>query len=203
VVWESTGLYGESTLRRTDRETGDVSASAPLEPNLFGEGLELVDGRLVQLTWQEETALVWDPATLDQTGSYPYEGEGWGLCSHDDDRLVMSNGTSTLTHRDPETFEPQDEVEVTREGAPVSNLNELECVDGLVFANVWLTDEIVVIGPDGVVVAVIDASALDEELSGVSGRDVLNGIAFDPATGTFLLTGKLWPTTFEVRFVER
>jgi glutaminyl-peptide cyclotransferase len=202
VVWESTGLYGESTLRRTDRETGDVAASAPLDPDQFGEGLELVDGRLIQLTWQEETALVWDPATLELTGSYAYEGEGWGLCAHDDDRLLMSNGTSTLTHRDPETFEPLDEVEVTREGAPVPNLNELECVDGLVFANVWLTDEIVVIGPDGAVVAVIDASALDEELSGVPGRDVLNGIAFDPDSDTFLLTGKLWPSTFEARFVD-
>ncbi len=87
-------------------------------------------------------------------------------------------------------------------GSPMANLNELECVDGLVFANVWLTDEIVVIGPDGVVVAAIDASALGEELADVPGRDVLNGIAYDPATGTFLLAGKLWPTTFEVRFVE-
>ena len=91
---------------------------------------------------------------------------------------------------------------MTRDGAQVANLNELECVDGLVFANVWLTDEIVVIGPDGVVVAAIDASALGEELADVPGRDVLNGIAYDPATGTFLLGGKLWPTTFEVRFVE-
>ncbi len=202
VVWESTGLYGESTLRRTDRETGEVLDSHPSSRTLFGEGLELVDDRLVQLTWQEETALVWDPATLEQTGTYAYEGEGWGLCAHDDQRLVMSNGSSTLTVRDPATFEPLDQIEVTRDGVPVANLNELECVDGLVFANVWLTDEIVVIGSDGVVVAAIDASALDEELADVPGHDVLNGIAYDPATGTFLLAGKLWPTTFEVRFVE-
>ncbi len=202
VVWESTGLYGESTVRLTDRTSGEVLDSASLDPDLFGEGLELVDGRLVQLTWQEETALVWDPATLEQTGTHAYEGEGWGLCADDDQRLVMSNGSSTLTYRDPETFEPLDEVSVTREGTPLHNLNELECVDGLVFANVWLTDEIVAIGPDGVVLAVIDASALDEELADVPGRDVLNGIAFDPASDTFLLTGKLWPTTFEVRFVE-
>jgi glutamine cyclotransferase len=202
VVWESTGLYGASTLRLTDRTSGEVLDSASLEPDLFGEGLELVDGRLVQLTWQEETALVWDPATLEQTGTHAYEGEGWGLCADDDQRLVMSNGSATLTVRDSATFEPLDQIEVTRDGAPVANLNELECVDGLVFANVWLTDEIVVIGPDGAAVATIDASALDEELADVPGRDVLNGIAYDPASDTFLLTGKHWPTTFEVRFVE-
>jgi glutaminyl-peptide cyclotransferase len=202
LVWESTGLYGESSLRRTDRATGEVLDSASLDPDLFGEGLALVDDRLVQLTWQEEVALVWDPATLEQTGTFAYEGEGWGLCALDGERLVMSNGTSTLTVRGPTTFEPLDEIEVTRDGVPVGNLNELECVDGLVFANVWLTDEIVVIGPDGAVVAAIDASALDDELADVPDRDVLNGIAFDLASDTFLLTGKRWPTTFEVRFVE-
>ncbi len=201
VVWESTGLYGQSTLRRTDRHTGEVLATAALDDALFGEGLELVGDRLVQLTWQEETALVSDPATLERVDTFVYEGEGWGLCQLDDDRLVMSDGTATLTVRHPVTFEPIDEFEVTRDGRPVSNLNELECVDGLIFANVWQSDEIVVIGDGGSVVATVDAGALDDELAATADRDVLNGIAHDPTTGTFLLTGKLWPTTFEVRFV--
>ncbi|MDQ3781418.1 MAG: glutaminyl-peptide cyclotransferase, partial [Actinomycetota bacterium] len=201
VVWESTGLYGQSTLRRADRHTGEVLATAALDDALFGEGLELVGDRLVQLTWQEETALVWDSATLEQVDTFAYDGEGWGLCQLDDDRLVMSDGTATLTVRHPVTFESIDEIEVSRDGQPVTDLNELECVDGLVFANVWLTDEIVVIGDDGSVVATVDAAALDAELVSTPGRDVLNGIAHDPTTGTFLLTGKLWPTTFEVRFV--
>ncbi len=146
VVWESTGLYGASTLRRTDRRSGDVIEVEALDPDQFGEGLELVGDRLVQLTWQEETALLWDPARLDPVGTFGYEGEGWGLCALDDGRLAMSDGSATLTIRDPATFEPLDEVEVTRDGVPEDDLNELECVDGLVFANVWLTDEIVVIG---------------------------------------------------------
>ncbi|CAN5386475.1 glutaminyl-peptide cyclotransferase [soil metagenome] len=203
VVWESTGLYGSSMVRRTDRHTGEVLASEPLDRGLFGEGLELVGGNLIQLTWQEETALVWDAASLLQTGAFAYEGEGWGLCLLDDERLVMSDGSSTLWVRHPATFEVTGQIEVAREGHPVGDLNELECVDGLVFANVWRTNEIVVIGDDGAVVAVIDASALDEELFASPDRDVLNGIAYDPATDTFLLTGKWWPTTFEVRFVER
>lgn len=201
VVWESTGLYGQSTLRRTDRHTGEVLTAATLDDAQFGEGLEKVDDRLIQLTWQEETALVWDEATLAQVDAFTYEGEGWGLCQLDDERLVMSDGTATLTIRHPVTFEPIEEIEVTRDGQSVTDLNELECVDGLVFANVWLSDEIVVIGEGGSVVATIDASALDAELASTPERDVLNGIAYDPITGTFLLTGKLWPTTFEVRFV--
>jgi glutamine cyclotransferase len=202
VVFESTGLYGESTLREVDPETGEVIRSVDLDPELFGEGLELVDDRLLQLTWQEQTLVVWDAATLEELDRLAYEGEGWGLCLGDDDRLVMSDGSATLTFRDTATFEPLGQVDVTRDGSPVAMLNELECVDGLVFANVWQTDEMVAIDPaTGAVVAVIDAAGLQAELPPGSDHDVLNGIAHDPEADTFLVTGKLWPTVFEVRFV--
>lgn len=199
AIYESTGRRGSSALRELDRSTGDLRREIALDADLYGEGLALVDDRLLQLTWQEEMLVVWDRATLTEVERIRYDGEGWGLCT-DGGRLVMSNGSATLTLRDPATFAELGRRTVTQDGRKRSNLNELECVDGLVFANVWLTSEIVVIdSDDGVVVAVIDGSALVAEVAG-SGADVLNGIAYDPLADTFLLTGKLWPTTFEVRF---
>lgn len=200
VIYESTGLYGESTLRAVDRETGEVLRSVPLEADFFGEGLELVDGRLVQLTWLEQTAIVWDEATFAELGRLSYEGQGWGLCLMGD-RLVLSDGTSSLRFFDPDSFEPLGEIAVSLEGRAVVDLNELECVDDLVFANVWRTTDIYVIDPaTGEVTAVVDASSIDE-VDDPGDRAVLNGIAFDEDAGVFLLTGKLWPTVYEVRFV--
>ena len=200
ALWESTGRYGESEIRRVDPATGEVPAAAPLDDDQFGEGLAMVDGRLVQLTWREEVALVWDPATLEEVGRFSYRGEGWGLCD-DGDRLVMSDGSAELTFRDRETFAAASAVEVTFDGAPVERLNELECVDGLVFANVWKTAEIVVIEPTtGEVTAVIDAGPLLPE--GLDSDAVLNGIAHDAERASFLVTGKLWPVLYEVRFVD-
>jgi glutaminyl-peptide cyclotransferase len=208
-LYESRGLYGDQEdviltevdpqdgtriLRQVDRPDGDTA---------FHEGLTVVGDRVVQLTWQSGFARVYDLATLEERGQLRYEGEGWGVCD-DGDVLRMTNGTPTLTTRDPATFEVLDEVTVTLGGAPVDELNEVECVDGLVWANVWRTDRIVVIDPaDGEVVAEVDASALadaDGRYVGGGGADVLNGIAFDPSTGTWLLTGKLWPFMFEVVF---
>lgn len=201
TVYESTGLYGASTVRVVDRVTGEVLRRAELDTSFFGEGLELVGDRLVQLTWRERTAIVWDPTGLEEIGRFEFEGEGWGLCS-DGDRFVMSDGSAALEFRDLESFDVTGNVTVTMNGAPVTMLNELECVGGLVFANVWQTTDIVVIDPDaGVVTAVIDATALDT-IDDTSGTAVLNGIAYDADDEVFLLTGKLWPTVYEVRFVE-
>ncbi len=202
VLYESTGLYGRSTVRLVDRGTGEVLASESLPEELFGEGLELVDGRLVQLTWQSEQALVWDASTLDRVGTLTYTGEGWGLCDGGQ-TLVMSDGTSELTFRDRATFAEIGTVEVTLEGEPVVNLNELECVGGFVFANVWKSADIIVVEPgSGEVTALIDAS----ELVALAGADdagaVLNGIAYDAERGVFLVTGKLWDVVFEVAFVD-
>ncbi len=199
VFYESTGLYGSSTVRIVDPETGEVLASVSLDDRYFGEGLEVVDGRVVQLTWKEQTAFVWDAATLEPLGAYTYDGEGWGLCALED-RFVMSDGSSTLTFRDLYSFEVTGSVEVVYRGEPVDRLNELECVGDLVYANVWLSDGIVVIAAgSGEVLARVDASSLRGELSSSEGVDVLNGIAYDPDRRLFYLTGKLWPEIFEVR----
>lgn len=199
VFYESTGLYGSSTVRIVDPETGEVLASVSLDDRYFGEGLEVVGSRVVQLTWKEQTAFVWETGTLEPLGTYTYDGEGWGLCAFDD-RFVMSDGSSTLTFRDLDSFEVTGTVEVVMSGEPVDKLNELECVGELVYANVWFSDEIMVIASDsGTVVARVDASSLRGELSSTEGIDVLNGIAHDPDHGIFYLTGKLWPDIFEVQ----
>ena len=197
-LYESTGRYGRSQLLQVAPDTGDVLRSTDLDADLFGEGLAHVDDRLIQLTWKAGRALVYDLATLTVVDELAYEGEGWGLC-HDGDRLVMSDGSSRLTFRDPATFDVTGTVEVTNGGAPVSALNELECVDGSVYANVWRTDQIVRIDPStGRVEALIDAGSLERPAS----AGVLNGIAHDPETGRFRLTGKNWPAAYEVEFVE-
>ncbi|MDE0642651.1 MAG: glutaminyl-peptide cyclotransferase [bacterium] len=208
LFYESTGLYNRSSMRIVDPATGGVLLFRPLDGRFFGEGLELVGDRLIQLTWKEETALVWDAETLEPINAFSYEGEGWGLCakqsSSPDPILVMSDGSSWLTFRDPDTFEIVGEVEVLMEGVPISNLNELECVGDLVYANVWMTDLIVVINPTtGQVVGRVDASSLRGLLPSTEGMDVLNGIAYDPETGSFYLTGKFWPTLFEVTITPR
>lgn len=200
VLLESTGRYGRSDRRRVDPATGDVLDVAHLPPAHFGEGLTVVGDRLVQLTWREGVAHVADPATLDATGALPLEGEGWGLC-YDGRRVFHSDGTSTLRVLDPDTFEVTGRVEVTSEGAPVDRLNELECADGLVWANRWMLPEIVAIDPDsGEVRATVDAAALVPE--GMQGDAVLNGIARNPDGDTFWLTGKLWPVLYEVRLAQ-
>jgi glutaminyl-peptide cyclotransferase len=199
-LYESTGLVGESTIRQVDPMTGAVIRSAPLPDDLYGEGLALVEDRFIQLTWQDGVALVWDAATLTQTGSFRYTGEGWGLC-YDGARLVMSDGSSTLTFRDPRTFEIVGTVGVTAHGQPVDQLNELECVDGSVWANIWETPWIARIDPgSGAITGALDTTGLitpDPSLADAGA--VLNGIAYDPATDTFMLTGKRWPSMFEVR----
>jgi glutaminyl-peptide cyclotransferase len=200
-LFESTGLYGRSSLREVAAETGDVKRQVSLPASSFGEGLALVEDRLIQLTWQEGRALVYGLADLRQVGELRYEGEGWGLC-WDGHRLVMSDGSDRLTFRDPKTFAVLDEVRVTVAGRPAERLNELECVEGTIYANVWQTDDILRIDPaTGKVTAVVDASGL---LSPSESRvaEVLNGIAWDPARRTFLITGKLWPKMFEVTMVS-
>ncbi len=201
VLFESTGREGESTLRRLDPRTGRVERRIDIPPQYFGEGLALVDRRLIMLTWRAQRAFSFDRDSFEQLDTFRYRGEGWGLC-HDGDRLVMSDGSDRLTFRDPVTFEPIGERRVRLRGQPLYELNELECVDGAVYANVWQTDFIVRIDPaDGRVTDYIDAAGL---LRGADrlGAEVLNGIAWDPEAGTFYITGKWWPKMFEVRFVE-
>ncbi|WP_253258281.1 glutaminyl-peptide cyclotransferase [Pseudonocardia sp. N23] len=199
ALYEGTGLEGRSQLRELDPATGVLRRAAPLPGRLFGEGLTVVGDRIWQLTWRDGVVLEWDRASLTLLRQVPMSGEGWGLCS-DGPRLVRSDGTDLLRFHDPVTFAETGSVRVTLDGRPLTQLNELECADGQVWANVWQTDRIVRIDPaDGRVTGVVDAAGLlpaDRR----AGTDVLNGIA-SLGGGEFLVTGKLWPTMFRVRFV--
>jgi glutaminyl-peptide cyclotransferase len=198
VFYESTGLYNLSDVRVVEPGTGAVLDVQPLPDDQFAEGLTLVDDHLWQITWLEGLAHRRDLATLDIVETVEYDGEGWGIC-YDSERLVMSDGSDTLTFRDPDTFDAVGTVAVTLDGEPLTQINELECVDGQVWANVWMTDEIVRIDPaTGEVGAVVDAAGLLTDDEAV-GADVLNGIAY-AGDDTFYITGKLWPRMFLVQF---
>lgn len=202
VLYESTGLYGRSSLRRVALETGEVLQQHDLSPEYFGEGLALFDGRLIQLTWQNNIGLVYDADSFEQLQTWTYPTEGWGL-THDGAHLIMSDGSATLRFLDPVTFGVQREVPVTDGGRPVVRLNELEYVNGEVFANVWQTDWVARIDPQtGRVLGWIDLSGLlaPEERQGA---DVLNGIAYDAQNDRLFVTGKLWPKLFEIMLVPR
>ncbi|MFW2386780.1 MAG: glutaminyl-peptide cyclotransferase [Polyangiales bacterium] len=202
ALYESTGQYGESSLRKVRLEDGKVLVQRAIDAAFFGEGLALVDDRLIQLTWRSGLALVSDLETLEQRNTLRYRGEGWGLC-YDGSSLVMSDGSSILEFRDPVSMEVLREVSVTKNGSSVPRLNELECVGTDIYANIWRSNEIVRIdGKTGRVTASIDASGLLSRLESVR-ADVLNGIAYKPESNTFLITGKLWPQLFEVELVPR
>ena len=201
ALYESAGQYGHSSLRQVDPKTGKVLRSVQVPSQYFAEGLARVGDRLIQLTWQEGTALIYDLSTFERRGELPYSGEGWGLCS-DGRRLIQSDGSNRLSFRDPATFATTGGVDVVLDGRPVMELNELECVDGAVYANIWQSDDIVRIDPEtGRVTDVIDASGLLTPEEAAS-AEVLNGIAYKPETKTFLLTGKYWPKMFEVRLTS-
>lgn len=212
VLYESTGGYdGFSSLRVLSMPWGRVRQATGLNPAHFGEGLAILGARAVQLTYREGAAIVYDIATLQPIETFTYTGEGWGL-AFDGRVLVMSNGSNTLTLRDPNTFAATGTIAVTVDGEPVDKLNELECVGDRIYANVFPSGTILEIGRDGRVTGVVDASALltSEEKhclafgnSGLQRAAVLNGIAYDTNTETFLLTGKLWPKVFRARFVPQ
>jgi glutaminyl-peptide cyclotransferase len=195
-LYESAGLQGKTTVREVDPATGKVVRSRSLDPAIFGEGLALVDDRLYMLSYRNGKAFVFDRETFEELASFDYEGEGWGLC-YDGKRLIMSNGSDTLTFRDPETFEVQGTAAVTMADDPLRLLNELECVDGKVYANLWRSELVVLIDPEsGEVESVIDASSLPRQ----AGANVLNGIARDP-DGNMWMTGKFWDSMYRVELV--
>ncbi len=196
VLYEGTGRHGESTLRRVDLETGEVLQSRSLDEIHFGEGIALHGDRIYQLTWQTQTCFVYDRETFAPLDTFSYPTEGWGLTT-DGERLIMSDGSNRLTVRDPATFTEVDSLEVVDGDQPVPALNELEYIDGEIWANVWRSDLIARIDPaTGRVNSWIDLSGLRSERW--KKVDVLNGIAFDPASGRIFVTGKLWPRLFEI-----
>ena len=196
-LYESTGMYGQSSLREVELETGRVLRRQDLDPEQFGEGLALAGGQLFQLTYQSELGWVWDLASFARVRSFSYRGEGWGL-TFDGSHFIQSDGSSRLTFRSPVDFSPQRELAVVRDGKPQFYLNELEWANEELWANVWQSDEMLRIDPrSGQVTGAVDASQLltpDERRR----ADVLNGIAWDAERGLFLVTGKHWPKLFAV-----
>lgn len=200
-LYESTGLRGQSTLRRVDLKTGKVLQTHSLAPRHFAEGLTLWKDRLIQLTWQSGIGFVYDSRTFDTVSEFPYEGEGWGI-THNGHSLIMSDGTPVLRFLDPTTFEVTRSLEVKDEGTPLPSLNELEFVKGEILANIWGMDWIARIDPDsGQVLGWIDARPLRNAMGPVQGIDALNGIAHDPDTDRLFITGKLWPSLFEIQIL--
>lgn len=198
AFYESTGIRGASRLRRVDPATGRVLKQIQLPPDYFGEGLARVGKRLYWLTWQSGRAFVFDADTFEQLDTLQYTGEGWGL-TWDGTHLIMSDGSATLQLIDPKDFSVTGRIHVTENGRPLSQLNELEYVDGSILANVWHTDRVVCIEPaTGRVVAALDAAALKEHLPADAHRNVFNGIAWDARTRRLYVTGKYWSKLFQV-----
>jgi len=198
-LYESTGLYGYSSLREVDPSSGEVLRQKQLEESLFGEGITVVGDTIVMLTWKEGIALIFDIETFEVVGNHTYSGEGWGLCN-DGTSLVMSNGTSELAFRDPSDFTVQSTLLVTLDGQQTDQLNELECAGGMIYANVWRSDLILAINStSGAVEFTVDASQLAASESGPS-NGVLNGIAYVAERDAFLITGKNWTSMHLVSF---
>lgn len=195
-LYESTGLYGSSTLREVDLTSGTVLRSVAVPSQFFAEGMTVFQGKIFQLTWQSQTGFIYDPGTFNLLGQFSYTGEGWGL-THDAQHLIMSDGTDQIRFLDPVTFQVVNAIHVRDDqGRPVTKVNELEYIGGEIYANIWQTNWIARIDPvTGGVVAWIDLTGL---LPAGTQADVLNGIAYDGASGHLLVTGKFWPSLFAI-----
>lgn len=198
-LYESTGLNGRSTLRHIEFPSGKIVKSVKLSPEFFGEGLALVGNRLFQLTWHARRGFIYDLDTFNLLGEFTYDGEGWGL-TYDGTHLIMSNGSDALTYLNVENFKPTRKLSVTMNGRPVRQLNELEFIEGEIWANVWQRDIILRINPaTGRVTSYLDMKGLMPQEMRAGGEDVLNGIAYDAERKRIFVSGKLWPRIFEIR----
>ena len=202
-LYESTGLYGASSLRVVDLNTGAVDKMNRLHPRLFGEGLTVFGDRIIQLTWKSRLGLVFDKSTLKLQRTFQYPTEGWGL-THDGRHLIMSDGSATLTYLDPEHFQEIRRIQVRDRGQPITQLNELEYIRGEIWANVWKSTRIARIAPEtGNITAWIELSGLDKDEAVRKNDDaqryVLNGIAYDPEQDRLFVTGKRWANIYEIR----
>jgi glutamine cyclotransferase len=198
LLLEGTGKKGESSLRLVDLKSGKVEKQADLDGHYFGEGITLLGKRIYQLTWQNRIGLVYDLDTFDLEKTFQYTGEGWGL-TNDGKRLLMSDGTSTIRFLDPDTFKVVKRITARGADGNVGKLNELEYVNGEIWANIWYEDRIVRISPEtGDVLGWIDLSGLYPRSKRSSNEDVLNGIAYDPESKRLLVTGKNWPRLYEI-----
>jgi len=203
ILYEGTGLtLGRSSLRKVALQTGKVLKIRNLESDYFGEGISVVGDRIWQLTWQNYVAFLYDKETFERLETVQYRTEGWGL-TYDGERLIMSDGTATLYFRDAGTFEVLGQIAVRDDQGPVFRLNELEYIDGQVFANVWMTNRVAIIDPvTGRVNAWLDLTGLLDLSDSQSEVDVLDGIAYDAAGERLFVTGKWWPSLFEIEIVD-
>jgi glutamine cyclotransferase len=203
VLYEGTGLNGRSTIRVVDLATGKVSRMQPISDMYFGEGITVLNGRLFQLTWQHGLGFVYDPKTFQQKSTFRYPGEGWGLTT-DGKQLIMSDGSAQLRFLNPDTQAEIRRVQVRDGYSPVMQLNELEFIDGEVWANVYTTHRVVRIDPaSGRVKSWVDFTGLLPPSDYAGGAEVLNGIAYDAKGKRIFVTGKLWPKLFQVQVVEK
>jgi glutaminyl-peptide cyclotransferase len=201
-LYESTGLEEQSTIRKVRLETGEVLQKLDIPGQYFGEGIVNWQGQIISLTWKSQLGFVFDLATFKQQRQFHYKGEGWAL-TRNDSEIIMSDGTPELRFLDPKTLRETRRVQVTLEGKPISNVNELEWVKGEIYANVWQTDFILRIDPaNGQVVGIVNLAGLLKRKDIVPGQtDVLNGIAYDAKADRLFVTGKNWPKLFEIRLV--
>ncbi|MBU2535962.1 MAG: glutaminyl-peptide cyclotransferase [Chloroflexi bacterium] len=203
VIYEGTGLYGKSSLRKLDLETGEVLQIYELPTHYFGEGITVFQDIIIQLTWKSNSGFIYDKNSFQLLRDFTYATEGWGI-THDGERLIMSDGTSTLHFLDPETFSTIGHIEVYDNDIPIDKLNELEYINGQIYANVWQTNYIAIIDPQsGQVSGWVELSGLLPSQYCSTPVDVLNGIAYDNANDRLLVTGKLWPWLFEIKLVAK
>jgi glutamine cyclotransferase len=201
-LYEGTGLLGQSTLRRVELETGAILQIRELPDQFFGEGITIYGDRIIQLTWQSNVGFVYDRNSFELLQQFNYSTEGWGI-THDGEHLIMSDGTSTLHFLDPQTFEEISQLEVLDNNGPVTRLNELEYIQGEIYANIWQTDRIARISPGtGRVIGWVDLEGLLTAEDRSEPVDVLNGIAYDAETDRLFVTGKLWPKLFEIELIS-
>jgi glutamine cyclotransferase len=201
ALYEGTGQYGASTVRRVDLASGRAEKQRALAPRYFGEGIAILDGLLYQLTWQNGVVIVYDLESFEVRRTMQYDGEGWGL-TEDGTELIMSDGSATIRFRDPRTFAVTREIEVRDGGVPVTKLNELEYIDGEIWANIWYDDRIVRVAPaSGAVLGYIDLAKLYPRSARAS-EAVLNGIAYDASAKRLFVTGKNWPQLYEIAVVR-
>ena len=200
-LYESTGIEGKSSLREEDLETGRILQFRDVSSNYFAEGLTDWGNTLIQLTWQSHVALVYDRSNFHFLRTYHFDGEGWGL-SHDSKNLILSDGSATLRFFDPATFREVRRITVKDKGAPVTQLNELEFVQGQIYANIWHSDRIARISPaTGKVLGWINLVGLLPQNERSTAEAVLNGIAYDASHNRLFVTGKLWPRIFEIEVI--
>ena len=202
-MWESTGEYGYSTLRAVALPTGETIRQRALTEDYFAEGAVVLEGKIYQLTWLEGKCFVYDAATLAPEREFRYKGEGWGLAT-DGTKLYMSDGTPNITVRNPDTFAVERTIVVRNEGRPVQYLNEMEWIDGKIWANVYMSYEIVIVDPEsGRVEGVVDFTGIASQLALSPSTDVMNGIAYDAESGRIFVTGKRWNRLFEIEIIRK